>query len=137
MTNRRRWKRWGIGAALLVAVAVVVPLALSDDVSRSDWQDRPGSAARSDRPLDPEAAQQVTAPTLTFIGTEDRIPVSEVEAMHAAFDEAGLENEFVVYEGAQHAFFNDTRPSSYSAEASADAWPKTLIWFREHLGSTT
>jgi hypothetical protein len=37
----------------------------------------------------------VKAPTLTFIGTEDRIPVSGVEAMHAAFDEAGIENELM------------------------------------------
>jgi carboxymethylenebutenolidase len=85
------------------------------------------------RPLEPDQAQQVTAPTLTFIGTEDNIPVDAVEAMHAGFDEAGIKNEFVVYEGAQHAFFNDTRESSYDAEASADAWPKTLDWFREHL----
>jgi carboxymethylenebutenolidase len=88
-------------------------------------------------PLEPEAAQQVKAPTLTFIGTEDRIPVSGVEAMHAAFDEAGIENEFVVYDGAQHAFFNDTRPDSFDAEAAEDAWPRTLMWFRNHLGNTT
>jgi carboxymethylenebutenolidase len=79
----------------------------------------------------------VKAPTLTFIGTEDRIPVSGVEAMHAAFDEAGIENEFVVYDGAQHAFFNDTRPDSFDAEAAEDAWPRTLMWFRNHLGNTT
>ena len=84
-------------------------------------------------PLEPDAAQQVKAPILTFIGTEDGIPVSGVEAMHAAFDTAGIENEFKVYDGAQHAFFNDSRANSYHAEAAADSWPLTLAWFRDHV----
>jgi carboxymethylenebutenolidase len=88
------------------------------------------------RPLEPDAAKQVMAPTLTFIGTEDRIPVSGVEAMHAAFDEAGIENEFVVYEGAQHAFFNDTRASSFDEEAATDSWARTLSFLRERLNTT-
>lgn len=87
-------------------------------------------------PLEPDQAKQVKAPIMTLIGTEDRIPVSGVEAMHAAFDEAGIKNEYHVYEGAQHAFFNDTRANSYSPEASADAWPKTLAWFRDNLSTT-
>ena len=87
-------------------------------------------------PLEPDQAKQVKAPIMTFIGTEDRIPVSGVEAMHTAFDEAGIKNEYHVYEGAQHAFFNDTREGSYSPEAAADAWPKTLSWFRDNLSTT-
>ncbi len=83
-------------------------------------------------PLSPDEARQVKAPILTFIGTEDSIPVSGVEAMHAAFDQAGVENEFHVYEDAPHAFFNDTR-SSYREAASADAWPRTLNWYRHHF----
>jgi carboxymethylenebutenolidase len=85
-------------------------------------------------PLNPDQARQIKAPILTFIGTEDGIPVSGVEAMHAAFDEAGIDNEFHVYDGAQHAFFNDTR-SSYHPQASADAWPRALQWFRDHFSS--
>lgn len=85
------------------------------------------------RPLDPAEAGGVNAPILTLIGTEDSsIPVDAVEAMHAAFEEAGIKNEYQVYDGADHAFFNDTR-ESYSEEASADAWPRTLAWFRENL----
>ena len=88
------------------------------------------------RPLEPEQAAQVKAPILGLFGSEDGgIPVEAAQAMHAAFDEAGLENEIMVYEGAQHAFFNDTRASSYHAEAAADAWPRTLAWFRDHLNT--
>ena len=84
------------------------------------------------QPLDPAEAGEVNAPILTFIGTEDNIPVEGIEAMHAAFEEAGIENEYEVYDGAQHAFFNDTR-ESYNEAAAADAWPRTLSWFRENL----
>jgi carboxymethylenebutenolidase len=85
-------------------------------------------------PLDTDEARQMTVPILTFIGTEDNIPVSEVEKMHNVFNETGLKNEFHVYEGAQHAFFNDTRPEAYNASAAIDAWPRTLAWFKENLG---
>ena len=86
-------------------------------------------------PLSPEEAGGVNGPIMSFIGTEDRIQISDVEAMHGAFTDAGIENEYHVYEGAQHAFFNDTRADSYDAEASADAWPKTLAWFPQYLES--
>ena len=52
--------------------------------------------------------------------------------MEAALDGAGIENEVVIYEGAEHAFLNDTRPS-YHAEAAGDAWQRTVAWFRDHL----
>ena len=52
--------------------------------------------------------------------------------MHAAFEAAGIKNEYEVYDGAQHAFFNDTR-ESYNEAAATDAWPRTLTWFRENL----
>ncbi len=83
-------------------------------------------------PLSPADAAKVTAPILTFLGTADNIPVSGVETMHHAFDEAGIENAYQIYDGAQHAFFNDTR-SSYNPNAAADAWARTLAWFRQHL----
>ncbi|MCB0163584.1 MAG: dienelactone hydrolase family protein, partial [Anaerolineae bacterium] len=85
------------------------------------------------QPLDPAEAGQVKAPILSFIGTEDNTPVEAVETMHAAFEQAGIKNEYHVYEGAQHAFFNDTR-ESYNEQAATDSWPRTLAWFHENLG---
>jgi len=35
---------------------------------------------------------------------------------------------------ADHAFFNDTRPEVYNAEAAADAWRRVLEHFGKHLG---
>jgi carboxymethylenebutenolidase len=86
-------------------------------------------------PLAPEEAAEIKAPVLGLYGEADQgIPVADVEAMQAALDEAGIENSFTIYPEAQHAFFNDTRPS-YNAEAAADAWQQTLDWFEQHLGA--
>lgn len=83
--------------------------------------------------LTPEEAVEVKAAILGLYGAEDGgIPVESVRTMEAALNEAGIENEFHIYEGAPHAFFNDTRPS-YNPGAAVDAWPRTLAWFHDHL----
>ncbi|MGH2544039.1 MAG: dienelactone hydrolase family protein, partial [Ardenticatenaceae bacterium] len=86
------------------------------------------------RPLPANQAREVQAPLLGLYGAEDGgIPVSQVRAMESALDEAGIENEMVIYEGAGHAFFNDTR-DSFKLEAAEDAWQRTVAWFEQHLG---
>lgn len=89
-------------------------------------------------PLEPDQAAAVNAPLLGLYGSEDGgIPVDAVMTMGDALTDADIEHEIHVYEGAQHAFFNDTRESSYDAEAAADAWERALSWFSTHLGETT
>jgi len=39
-----------------------------------------------------------------------------------------------IYPEADHAFFNDTRPEVYDAEASALAWRRTTEFFRSRIG---
>jgi carboxymethylenebutenolidase len=59
------------------------------------------------------------------------------EAAAALADELrglGKSVEIVIYPGADHAFFNDTRPEVYDAEASRVLWDRTLAFFTEHLG---
>ncbi len=86
-------------------------------------------------PLAPEDVAGVTAPIMGHYGTEDGgIPVEGVNAMEEALDAAGIENDIYIYEGAEHAFFNDTRPS-YAPEAADEAWTRTLAWFEQYLGS--
>ncbi len=86
-------------------------------------------------PLAPEETAGVMAPIMGHYGTEDGgIPVDGVTAMQEGLEAAGVENDIYIYEGAQHAFFNDTRPS-YKADAADEAWTRTLAWFEQHLGS--
>ncbi len=85
-------------------------------------------------PLEPAQAGDLKAPLLGLYGSADSgIPVDGVNAMATALDEAGITNEIQIYDGAQHAFFNDTRANSYNAEAAADAWARSLAWFEQHL----
>lgn len=85
------------------------------------------------QPLTPEQAAQVKAPVLGLYGADDGgIPVAAVQAMQDALTAAGVANEFQIYAGAPHAFFNDTR-SSYRPEAAADAWARLLTWFETYL----
>jgi carboxymethylenebutenolidase len=44
-----------------------------------------------------------------------------------------VETDFKIYEGTDHAFFNDTRPDVYNESAARDAWGRTINWFRKHL----
>ena len=49
-------------------------------------------------------------------------------------DDYHIDHDIKVYPEAKHSFFNDQRASSYNAEASADAWQRTLAFFKERLG---
>jgi carboxymethylenebutenolidase len=55
--------------------------------------------------------------------------VSQLRAIAAKYS---LPIEIVSYD-ADHAFFNDTRPQVYDAEAAADAWRRVLELFGKHL----
>lgn len=64
-------------------------------------------------------------PTLLLHGDEDGlVPLEHSERMHAALDRAGVEVDFVVFEGAGHGF------SGEHAERSARL---TVAWFERHL----
>lgn len=51
-------------------------------------------AAYYGRPLDAAEAAKVSAPIHTFLGTADGISADSVGAMHAVFDENGIDNAF-------------------------------------------
>jgi len=55
----------------------------------------------------------------------------------AAYEEALKNNkityELYVYEGAQHAFHNDTAPTRYNEAAAKLAWERTIDFFNKHL----
>ena len=45
----------------------------------------------------------------------------------------GKSVEIIVYPGTDHAFFNDTRPEVYDADAARALWERTLAFFRTPL----
>jgi carboxymethylenebutenolidase len=72
------------------------------------------------------------AAVLAIYGGLDSRVLATRDAAEAALDDAGLEHETKVYEGADHAFFNDTGPR-YNEEAAAQAYDALLAWFGQHL----
>jgi carboxymethylenebutenolidase len=86
----------------------------------------------------PEGAapvDQIEAPGVIFFGEEeDFFSVPDAQAFAESQRSKGREAEVVVYPGAGHAFFNDTREDVYKEAAAQDAWRRTLHVFARHLG---
>ncbi|HWC31460.1 MAG TPA: dienelactone hydrolase family protein, partial [Dehalococcoidia bacterium] len=87
-----------------------------------------GTAARA---LNNGLDRTKAAVLVMYGGTDARI-TGERERVEAALKTAATTYEIKVYDGAGHAFFNDTG-GAYNETAAKDAWTETLSWFREHL----
>ncbi len=94
----------------------------------------PENADRSKKPHAPiELVSHMHAPLLGHFGALDNsIPTADVDALRDELKKQGKTGEIYSYEGANHAFNNDTRPS-YNADASKLAWRRTLEWFDKYL----
>lgn len=80
---------------------------------------------------------KLRAPVLGIFGENDGFVTPEVvRSLEAAIQQAGGSIETHTYSGADHAFFNDTRPEVYQPDAAADAWDKTLSFLRRELATT-
>ncbi len=66
-----------------------------------------------------------------YAGLDERINAG-IAAFETALKEAGVTYEIHMYEGAGHAFFNDTG-TRYDKEAAALAWKRTIAFFNEKL----
>ena len=74
------------------------------------------------------------APVLGLYGEKDgSVTPAVVHDLERQIKDLGKQIEVKIYTGAKHAFFNDTRPEVYDADAAADAWKRTIKFFREHL----
>jgi len=56
-----------------------------------------------------------------------------VHQLEAALKEAGQTVDFTICEGADHAFFNDTRAEVYDEAHAATCWSRMLSFYREHV----
>jgi carboxymethylenebutenolidase len=83
-----------------------------------------------------ELVPQVSCPLLGSFGELDQgVPPAKVKEFEDALKKAGKQADIKIYPGAKHGFFNDTRPEAYNAEAAADAWQRTLRFFKERMGT--
>lgn len=77
--------------------------------------------------------QKLRVPTIFISATKDGwINAEKVGQLEDAAERFELPVESVKYE-ADHAFFNDTRPEVYVAEAAQDAWAMAVAFFEDKL----
>jgi carboxymethylenebutenolidase len=78
---------------------------------------------------------KITGPVLGHFGTDDEfVPVEDAKKLESELRDAGVDVQFEFYEGAGHAFFNDTnRLGTYDEQARDAAWQKTLDFLRSSL----
>ena len=83
----------------------------------------------------PEAADvpKIKAAVQLHYGSLDERVNAGIAAYEEALKAAGVKHELYIYEGAQHAFNNDTAPTRYHAEAAKLAWERTLRLFKDTL----
>jgi carboxymethylenebutenolidase len=74
------------------------------------------------------------APVLGFFAEKDGHVTPEVaRGLEKQLKDAGKSVDFKIYEGAEHAFFNDSRPDGYHEAYAKETWERMLAFYREHL----
>jgi carboxymethylenebutenolidase len=79
-----------------------------------------------------EDVPKIKASLLLHYAEFDERINSGIPAYEAALKEASKEYKIYMYEGAQHAFFNDTG-TRYHEEAAKVAWKRTITFFKQKL----
>ena len=70
---------------------------------------------------------------LHYAGLDERVNAG-IDAFRAALEKAGKEFTIHVYEGANHAFNNDTSEARYDKAAAELAWQRTVDFLHAKLG---
>jgi carboxymethylenebutenolidase len=94
--------------------------------------DLAGALAFYGRPPPADDIVKIRCPVLAFYGKRDTPLLDYVPAFADAMQSAGKQFEAIVYEHAEHAFFNDTR-STYEVAAARDSFARSLAFLRDVL----
>jgi carboxymethylenebutenolidase len=76
------------------------------------------------------AAEMACSVLARQAGDDQNITAADNQAFDGALDDAGIEHEVVIYDGAPHSFF-DRKYEEFAAQ-SADAWRRTLEFIARH-----
>jgi carboxymethylenebutenolidase len=69
---------------------------------------------------------------LHYAGLDERINAG-IPAYENALKSNQIDYQLFIYEGAQHAFNNDSSPARYQKEPADLAWSRTINFFKKHL----
>ena len=85
------------------------------------------------RQIDPAMVPKIKAKLmLHYAGLDERINAG-IPAYENALKSNQIDYQLFIYEGAQHAFNNDSSPARYQKETADLAWSRTLNFFKKHL----
>lgn len=83
-------------------------------------------------PKDEDVPKIKASMLLHYAGNDQRINQG-IPAFEAALKKAKIDYTLFMYEGAEHAFNNDSNPERYNKEAADLAWDRTIKFFKEKL----
>jgi carboxymethylenebutenolidase len=80
---------------------------------------------------------KIKGPVLGHFGTADEfVPLEDARKLESELTDAGVQTTFEYYDGAGHAFFNDTnRLGTYDIEHAEPSWQRTVSFLRSALAS--
>ena len=85
------------------------------------------------RTVEPTKVLSIKVPLLLhYAGRDERINAG-IPAFRQTLDAAGARYTLHMYEGAQHAFHNDTSEARYNADAAKLAWERTMAFLKANL----
>ncbi len=81
----------------------------------------------------PEDVEKIKAPIMAhYAGNDERINAG-IPAFEEALKKYKKDYKIYIYEGAGHAFNNDSNPERYNEQAAKLAWSRTIAFFKEKL----
>jgi len=81
----------------------------------------------------PEQVASIKAPIIAHYAGDDARINQGIPAFEEALKKEKKEYQIFMYEGAQHAFNNDSNPERYNEKAAKLAWSRTIAFFKEKL----
>lgn len=81
----------------------------------------------------PEDVEKIKAPLMAHYAGNDPGINAGIPAFEEALKKYGKEYKIFMYEGAMHAFNNDSNPDRYNEKAAKLAWERTIEFFKEKL----
>lgn len=85
-------------------------------------------------PEEEEAYQRISAPVLGLYGGDDQRVNATIPDARETMEELGKTYEVEIYDGAGHGFLRaQDGQEGANMEATRQAWPRTIEFFREHL----
>lgn len=84
------------------------------------------------QPTDEQVAK-IKAPLMAHYGADDARINAGIPAFEESLKKYKKEYQIFIYEGAGHAFNNDSNPDRYNEKAAKLAWSRTIGFFKEKL----